>query len=387
MRRGNTPGWQPISCAFRSSTCWPTITSCMTRAVAGNFPSRSRNTIRWPGFGPILSANWPDIHGWCCPEQVAIQRFRRTMYIADYLRLGALGELISGYRVVPLGEPAGTPAGISQFAQGEARPGKNPNCWYPVWLNPGFGKTPGAYQPLGPFYNAPASPAHARSRAHDVLILPKWQAVFETVDPGMTAIRDGTAASFLRSSCGCVSGRVAGVALVPGKKHFESGWAWDPAGLSPAPSQGATGGRPCPWGAPPRLRPGLVEQTLSTRSGTGPVRQPGRPSQGCGQPVRTDGRSSAVSLNYWLQLGRKSPKIMEKKGLLLKSECRWNILFMASGCWPMRPIPGLLPSDSTDGIDLRIWLNRMPPGGIANPKLQMRYSIAAQSLMRGGDRY
>src|SRR5208283_3727558 len=24
------------------------------------------------------------------------------------------------------------------------------------------------------------------------------------------------------------------------------------------------------------------------------------------------------------------------------------------------PIPGLLPSDSTDGIDLRIWLNRIP---------------------------
>ena len=90
-------------------------------------------------------------------------------YITDYLKPGALGELIAGIgwclwlcRRVPR-------LGFRSLLKRKLSPDKNP-FQSPVWLNRDFEKRLELTSRWDRIYNQPASPAHVRSRAYDVLL-------------------------------------------------------------------------------------------------------------------------------------------------------------------------------------------------------------------------
>jgi asparagine synthase (glutamine-hydrolysing) len=230
------------------------------------------------------------------------------LYIADYLRFRALGELITGIgwcfregrRIPRLGFRS-----LIKSKLGKGNPPyryRDPNT-HPAWLNAELDKR---YELSDRWnrLNPPPSAAHNRSRVRWELEAPMWPCHFEAVDPGVTRFPmeqrhpffDLRLATFL-----------AGLPALP--------WCQEKNLLRAA-------GR------------GILPDSIRLRPKTPLAGSPFLEKlRGCGpewwakhlDPVPelaryvnldalSSGETGPVNLNYWLQLGRKPRKIMVKQG-------------------------------------------------------------------------
>ena len=234
------------------------------------------------------------------------------LYIADYLRLGALGELARGIgwclrvgRRIPR-------LGIRSLLQSKlGRRKRGSGYSYPVWLNPELEKRL-ELRGRWDLFNARASTGHIRAQARQDLQNPMWPAFFETLDPGITAFPmeqrhpffDPRVATFLAGLPAlpwCQEKnilRAAGLGIVPDSVRLRP-----KTPLARNPTLERLRGCGPEWWARhldpvPEMARYVIREALPARAAS---------SKG-GEGLR------AVSLNYWLQSGRNSRKITANGG-------------------------------------------------------------------------
>jgi len=233
------------------------------------------------------------------------------LYIANYLRLRALGELVTGIgwcfrlsrRIPRLGFRR-----LIKSKLGKAAPPAPP-----AWLNPEFVKRyelSGRWNQVDP----PPSAADHRSRARQDLQSPMWPSFFAVQDPEVTQfpiehrhplfdLRVATFLAGLPALPWCQDKnilRIAGRGMVPDSVRFRPKTPLRCSAIqdkfqSCGPEWWANHLEPVPELARYVNLEGLPGMAASSRGWEGP---------------------RLISLNYWLQLGRKPPKIMVKQGLV-----------------------------------------------------------------------
>lgn len=239
-------------------------------------------------------------------------------YISDYLKPGSMGELIVGIgwcirlcRRLPR-------LGFRRLLKAKLG-GQGPPVYfsYPRWLNQNLEKRLDLTGRWHRMNHKPASRDCARSRAHDALLDPMWPALFEGLDPGMTQFPieqrhpffDVRVVKFLTGLPAlpwCQEKNIlkaAGRGMLPDavRRRRKTPLAGDPH------SEYLRNCGPDWWSR--HLNPVAAELTRYVNPDLIP-----RATAGSFHDIWRDLR--LVSLNYWLQLGRQSPRVMEKKGVV-----------------------------------------------------------------------
>jgi asparagine synthase (glutamine-hydrolysing) len=238
-------------------------------------------------------------------------------YIAEYLKAGALGDLIWGVgwcvrlsRRVPR-------LGIRSLLKGKLGKGKTPfRPPHPAWLNRDLEKRfelIGRWEQLN---HRPVSPAHFRSAVYTELGSPAWQTQFEGVNPGSTGFAIDHRHPFFDVRV------MAFLAALPPLPWCQEKNMLKAAGRGVLPDAVRIR-RKTPMAGEPlweHLR-GVAPDWWAKHLDPVPelaryVNLDALPRAPADNPYALWVNLRPVSLNYWLQLGRKSRKLKDKQGLM-----------------------------------------------------------------------